>query len=246
LQQLQTVRAELRATHEEIGRLPAASWLPPAASAETPPAGFRPFCGDDKTDGRLPADTPEGARAAALCHTAYQAGLREDLVLMRIARWNCPVPAWLPIGDACAMPPGKRDDWGRVTERDWERTEMRIEATIATYTGFYLPLLMGFIGGCAFVLRRLDQRLSQSALEPRDGWHAALRVLLATMLGGLLGAVWSGDAPVSVGGVNLTLAAAAFFVGFALEAVFTLIEAMVESIAGRLRGEAGGAPRAAP
>jgi hypothetical protein len=69
----------------------------------------------------------------------------------------------------------------------------------------------------------------------RDGWHAVLRVLLATMLGGLLGVVWSGDAPVQLGGFALTLAAAAFFVGFALEAVFTVIEAMVEGVAGRLR-----------
>jgi hypothetical protein len=245
LQQLQSVRGELRATYEELGRMPATAWLIPEAPEGTLPGSFRHVCGDGKDGGRVPAETPEGARAAALCDGAWQAGLREDLVLMRIAHWNCPLPDWLPfgIGDGCATPPGKRDDWGRVTERHWERTEMRIEATIATYTGFYLPLLMGFIGGAAFVLRQLDQKLSQSTLEPRDGWHATLRVLLATMLGGLLGAVWSGDAPVNVGGFNLTLAAVAFFVGFALEAVFTLIEAMVESVAGRLRGEPGAAAR---
>lgn len=245
LQQLQAVRGELRATFEELVRMPSAAWLTPDAPEGTPAGSFRHLCGDGKDGGRLPADTPEGARANGLCNAAWQAGLREDLVLMRIAHWNCPLPGWMPfgIGTGCATPPGKPEDRGRVTERDWERTEMRIEATIATYTGFYLPLLMGFIGGAAFVLRRLDQKLSASALEPRDGWHAVLRVLLATMLGGLLGAIWSGDAPVSLGGVNLSLAAAAFFVGFALEAVFTLIETMVESVAGRLRGEPPPAPR---
>jgi hypothetical protein len=65
-----------------------------------------------------------------------------------------------------------------------------------------------------------------------------MRVLLASILGGLLGAVWSGNEAVSVGGVDLSLAAAAFFVGFALEAVFSLIEAMVASVSGRIRGEA--------
>jgi hypothetical protein len=266
LQQLQGVRAEQRATYEELGRLSANAWIPPRPAEGSAPERFRHFCGTDTDGGLRPSNTTEGLRANGLCNTAWQLAMREELVLRRIAGWNCPLTTWLPLGflDSCrglaevsatqqavTVPAPATDDptatttnaGPTVSDKDWARTEIRPDAWIATLTGYVLPLLMGFIGGCAFVLRRLDQKLSSSTLEARDGWHAVLRVLLASMLGGLLGAVWSGDSTLSVSGVSLTLAAAAFFVGFALEAVFTLIEAMVESISGRLRAEAGPPPR---
>jgi hypothetical protein len=129
------------------------------------------------------------------------------------------------------LPDTVRPEW-------WQRTEVRAAASISVLTGFVLPLLLGCVGGCAYALRRLDQKLSDWTLEVRDGSHSLLRVLLATMLGGLLGVVWSGDQPVQLGGFALTLAAAAFFVGFALEVVFTVIEAMVDGVAGKLRAPA--------
>ena len=268
LVQLQAVRAELRATYDELVRLPDTAWVGQKAPEGALPPRFAHVCGTGSDGGRIPAATPEGARANGLCNSAYEGGLRLDLVLLRIEGWNCRTrtpwawpagrcpPQW-PIYQPKAETPGTTaaapSTPGVVkpqpappsspTPTDWSRTEMRIEATIATLSGFFLPLLTGFIGGVAYVLRRLDHKLSQSTLEPRDGWHAVLRVLLAMTLGGLIGVVWSGDT-VSLGGVNLTLAAAAFFVGFALEAVFTLIEAMVESVAGRLRGEPGPPARA--
>jgi hypothetical protein len=261
LVQLHAVRTELQATYAELVGLPAAAWVPQKAEDGTPPPRFAHVCGTGSDGGRVPAATAEGARANGLCNNAYEGGLRLDLVLLRIEGWNCRTrrplawlfglcpPHWGPDGRLVSSeaPPQTLkplpDPAPRPSEMDWSRTEIRLQATIATLSGFVLPLLTGFIGGAAYVLRRLDQKLSSSTLEPRDGWHAVLRVLLATTLGGLIGVVWSGDA-VSLGGVNLSLAAAAFFVGFALEAVFTLIEAMVESVAGRLRGEPGPPPRA--
>lgn len=55
------------------------------------------------------------------------------------------------------------------------------------------------------------------------------------MLGGLLGVVFTGDGKVELGGYTLSLAAAAFFVGYSLEVVFSLIETMVDGVAGKLR-----------
>lgn len=137
------------------------------------------------------------------------------------------------------LPDTVRPEW-------WQRTEVRAAASISVLTGFVLPLLLGCVGGCAYALRRLDQKLSDWTLEVRDGSHSLLRVLLATMLGGLLGVVWSGDQPVQLGGFALTLAAAAFFVGFALEVVFTVIEAMVDGVAGKLRAPAPPPPLVVP
>ena len=57
-------------------------------------------------------------------------------------------------------------------------------------------------------------------------------LLLAAMVGGLVGVVFTADGPVQFQGFNLSLAALAFFIGFAIEIVFTVIEAMVEGVAG--------------
>jgi hypothetical protein len=232
VEQLQNTRSEIRSIEGELAKLPRTAWIAP----QVPPreGAYRQMCPQENLTGLIPADNLEGARADALCNELGQAVLRNRLVVMRLTRWNR-LSCGLPLLDPCVAPEGEEKMYGVTLQQHLDRTEMRTAAVISTLTGFVLPLIMGFIGGAAYVLRRLDHKLSENTLEVRDGWHAVLRVLLATMLGGLLGVVWSGDAPVQLGGFALTLAAAAFFVGFALEAVFTVVEAMVEGVAGRLR-----------
>jgi hypothetical protein len=254
IQQLQQVKAEQKVNFDELGRIPTAAWLvksnsPDALPPQEQSAEFVAFCPPGLSDQlapvspqywRVPNATQDGARAQTLCSRVFEASLREGLSFMRLQGWNCHNYRYFELGvlfdSSCGNAPGTplQPD-GRVTQHDWNRTEMRTSAAISKLTGFVLPLLMGCIGGCAYVLRRLDQKLSDNALEVRDGWQAALRVLLATMLGGLLGAVWSGDQQLELGGYTLSLAAAAFFVGFGLEAVFTVIEAMMEGVVGKLR-----------
>lgn len=217
----------------------------------------------ESTDPRMvrsPAGGAQGARAAALCTSLGETSLREELVFFRLAAWNCrtyriytlwgirpwfsrwwykrvlshplpPVGDDLMCGDLPPPPPGHNAE----ALGHWQRTEMRTAGAISILTGFVLPLLLACVGGCAYALRRLDQKLSQWALEFNDGSHSWLRVLLASMLGGLLGVIWTGDGQVELGGYTLSLAAAAFFVGYSLEVVFTTIEAMVEGVAGKLR-----------
>ncbi|WP_137180240.1 hypothetical protein [Roseomonas sp. AR75] len=232
VQQLQASVAEIETLQGELAKLPPNAWVPPRVPALE--LTYRPMCPGSSAYALLPADTPDGARADALCSLLGQAALRNRLVMMRLARWNS-LSCGVPLLDPCTPPDAGETMYDQSMQHHWDRTELRTASVISTLTGFVLPLLMGFIGGAAYVLRRLDHKLSENTLEVRDGWHAVLRVLLATMLGGLLGVVWSGDEPVQLGGFALTLAAAAFFVGFALEAVFTVIEAMVEGVAGRLQ-----------
>jgi hypothetical protein len=271
MQQLGAVRAEIAALDGDLAKLPPGDWAERrggaggAAAAAGPQEGrapFLPFCAPrwnarfEAQSGEAPGAArppvalaawrePASAASQSLCARRDQLLLREDLVFMRLADWNCrtsnvPTPwrmVWPAEGaercgtPAVPLPDTVRPEW-------WQRTEVRAAASISVLTGFVLPLLLGCVGGCAYALRRLDQKLSDWTLEVRDGSHSLLRVLLATMLGGLLGVVWSGDQPVQLGGFALTLAAAAFFVGFALEVVFTVIEAMVDGVAGKLRAPA--------
>lgn len=265
-QQLEQVKGELATTYAELATLPTTAWV--VGSAPGAPAlaqageNFLPFCAplpgsNPPPHWRSPAAGADGARAHTLCSRIYEASMREQLTYLRLHAWNCRNHRLFDWGflraDGCGEVPGTPPPLeGLISSHDWNRTEMRTNAAISNLTGFVLPLVLGCIGGCAYVLRRLDQKLSEATLEVRDGWHAGLRVLLATMMGGLLGAVWSGDQQVQLGGYALSLAAAAFFVGFALEAVFTVIEAMVEGVAGKLRAPPPAStvvvqgPRAAP
>ena len=110
--------------------------------------------------------------------------------------------------------------------------------------GFLLPLLLGSLGGCAYAMRRIDQKLSSWTLEPQDGRHAVVRVGLAAVLGGLAGVLWTGGEPLTLGGLSLSLAAIAFFVGFSVEPVFRLIETTV--IDGVLKKMTADRPAARP
>lgn len=222
-----------------------------AVAPTEPTAMFSPFC-PSRLDGTLlpgphpKANTAEGARAAMLCSQRDQAALRFDLVLQRVAAWNqrtraaflIPAGEWLCrrfYGRAACTTPSPRDS---PLAAHWNRTEIRATGAISLLTGFVLPLLLGCLGGCASSLRRLDQKLADWTLDTQDGRRAMLRIVLAAMMGGLVGVVFTGDGPIQVQGFALSLAAAAFFIGFSIEIVFTVIEAMVEAVAGRLRTQA--------
>ena len=123
----------------------------------------------------------------------------------------------------------------------WRSHETRVTIASSVVSGFLLPLLLGCLGGCAYAMRRIDQKLSNWTLEPQDGRHSIVRVALAAVLGGLVGVVWTGGDTVAVGGFSLSLAAASFFVGFSVEPVFRVIETVV--IEGLLKK--AGPPRAA-
>ncbi|TCH99756.1 hypothetical protein EJV46_03540 [Roseococcus sp. SYP-B2431] len=263
VQQLQEVRRELATIYGELTKLPAGAWTtvapPPLDGAPRPADLFAAFCtGEDDHRIPLPGRHPSsaqtsGAQAAALCSQWSQAALREELTFQRLAAWNHRTHLlvlggvvdtacrWIYGPEACSALPAETDD-GKMP-RHWQRTEIRTAGAISVLTGFVLPLLLGCVGGCAYALRRLDQKLSDWTLEFHDGSHAMLRILLATMLGGLLGVLWTGNEPVQMGGFTLSLAAAAFFVGFSLEVVFTVIEAMVDGVAGKLRAQAGAPAR---
>jgi hypothetical protein len=106
---------------------------------------------------------------------------------------------------------------------------------MAGFTGFVLPMLLGLLGAFTYVYRDIDRRLRTATLLPGDGAHGTLRMLLGTMLGGLLGVIWTTGQPIQLEGVKFSLAALAFFVGFSVEVVFQVMDSLVARTAGALR-----------
>ncbi|MFZ4408534.1 MAG: hypothetical protein ACOYOH_14410 [Paracraurococcus sp.] len=197
---------------------------------------------------------PRTALSNAACGRLGQLQVREDIVSARLAIWNARNEAILPqywfaqitrwIGErfgwpAPAIPGGPDILWPTtVAAGSWQQTEFRTNSSVAVLSGYVLPMLLGCIGGCVHALRRVNDKLATWTLEELDGAYSVLRVLLATTLGGLLGLIWNAETPVQVGGFSLSLAAVAFFIGFSLEVVFDVIDAMVRGASDKLRGPA--------
>jgi hypothetical protein len=121
-----------------------------------------------------------------------------------------------------------------LSEEEWESSEVRTLILLAALTGFVMPMLLGLLGACVYVVREIDQQIQASTLEARESIHGSLRMLLGATLGGLLGVMWTADQPVRLEGVSLTLGALAFFVGFSVEIVFRLVDTLVRAVADRI------------
>lgn len=214
---------------------------------------------------------PVTAKAAAICGRYDDVRVRMALLYVGLADWNCrshqmfaPMFAMMsapyalaehlwgarPSSDpepACGAPSGPLPP--EVGLQTWRSHETTVSLTSSVVSGFLLPLFLGSLGGCAYAMRRIDQKLSSWTLEPQDGRHALVRVALAAVLGGLLGVVWTSGEPLALGGFSLSLAAAAFFIGFAVEPVFRMIETtVIDTLIKKAGGTtpAGDAPPATP
>jgi hypothetical protein len=165
--------------------------------------------------------------------------LREALEKMQVVRTG--LQAWNIVSYRLAylMPIrwlGARERLpASLSEDQWQSSELRASAVMAGFTGFVLPMLLGLLGAFTYVYRDLDRRVRTATLVPGDGLHGTLRMLLGTILGGLLGVLWTNGQPIQLEGVTLSLAALAFFVGYSVEVVFQLLDSIITKAAHALQ-----------
>ncbi len=189
--------------------------------------------------------TPATPQAEMLCARLAEYRLREALIFIRLTAWNerlsrvAALLSYPPFSldyPQCPPEPASSLAWPHhVTCDDWQRTELRTAAAIAVLTGYVLPMMLGGLGGCVASIRRLQLKVAQRTLNDSDSFNCLLQVVLGMTLGGLLGAMFSTDAPVILGDYQLTLVALGFFVGFSLEVVFGLLDTLVKSVTDLLR-----------
>ncbi|TCZ54265.1 hypothetical protein [Roseicella aquatilis] len=202
-------------------------------------------------EGERPAEpeyrlVPAKPQAQGLCSELIQQQKRERLVFSRIGAWNCGMLRLNPLTwggnplrwfggeapSACERPPA---DLSPDFADDWRRTELRTREVVLGLTGYALPLLLGGIGGGIYVVRRMHEALRSATVSASDGMASVGRIILAATFGGLLAAVFGPDQPVKLGNVSLSIAAWAFFLGYALETVLKTLDAAIEGVVGRLR-----------
>jgi hypothetical protein len=174
-----------------------------------------------------------GADGPALCAQLQDALLRTRLVYREVELWNSTSSrlAYLsPISWVTPSTPLPAD----VSLQDWASTELRTSVLITAMTGSVLPMLLGLLGACVYVYREIDDSIRTATLAPREGLHGTVRMLLGAILGGLLGALWTTRGVIQLEGVPLSLGATAFFVGFSVEVVFSLLDMVVRTVAERI------------
>jgi hypothetical protein len=188
----------------------------------------------DCTKGLVAPERQSGISYQPWCERLLDVQQRMDIARRGLGAWNTvsyrmadlfPI-RWL--GARQPLPPG-------LSEARWDASELRASAVLAGFTGFILPMLLGLLGAFTYVYRDLDRRVRAETLVPGDGLHGTLRMLLGTILGGLLGVLWTNGQPIKLEGVTLSLTALAFFVGYSVEVVFQVLDSIVTKVADAIR-----------
>jgi hypothetical protein len=95
---------------------------------------------------------------------------------------------------------------------------------LADYSQFFNPIILGFLGSCAFILRNVLQGLANKTFILRDGNAYALRSILGMILGYMIPRLYSAPDP-SAG--LLTSVAIPFLAGYAVEPMFAALDNLV-------------------
>jgi hypothetical protein len=98
-----------------------------------------------------------------------------------------------------------------------------------------LPVLYGFLGAIASVVRTLSRKIKGSLLSPRDVQLTFQQLALGAVVGAcislFIAAPGAGDSDTSLlGPVGLSSAAVAFVAGFGVDSVFKALEALISRI----------------
>jgi len=99
------------------------------------------------------------------------------------------------------------------------------EGFLASFCGFVDPIILGFLGACAYILRSILQGLANKTFVLRDGTSYMLRSILGMILGFMVPRLYSNQ---SLGLLNDI--AIPFLAGYAVEPMFAALDNLVLTI----------------
>ena len=176
----------------------------------------------------------------ALCAKQLAINQRFEVATHHLASWafflrdNIP---WLEKASSSGQ--SDSESQAQLVQRQLDvEQKRRIEWTTAFMTvmgNYILPSIYGWLGALAFVLRRFNDRLANSLLTDRDHSANTVRLALGAAIGSSIGLVYSGTGVAQLSGmlgqaVTLSASSIAFFAGYGVEAVFKMIDAMIEHV----------------
>jgi hypothetical protein len=99
--------------------------------------------------------------------------------------------------------------------------------------GFFLPLLYGALGTCAFILRDLYAQMVERSFDPRRTGEFVVRLFLGMLSGITLQWIFVKDGNTIPGGI--TPAVLAFLGGYSVELLFTAVDRLLAAVTGSFR-----------
>ncbi|MSP01137.1 MAG: hypothetical protein EXR07_08835 [Acetobacteraceae bacterium] len=234
LDTLDAVRRDGGAVQKELGAVPKEleaflRELKAATAAEkTPPA-----IGQEKTAQANAQEKPRPctkpsenpAVAPVSCYPTEDLRLRNEVTHNNMALWL--------FQPSLETDTGVQADW--KTEATQKAVGQWAVVAMAILGNYFMPILYGFLGSLAFVLRRYYDRLAAQILSPRDLHANKIRLLLGTLIGGSIGLVYSGTGTSQATGtlglaVTLSTSAFAFLAGYGVEGVFKTLDALIAHV----------------
>ena len=114
-------------------------------------------------------------------------------------------------------------------EGDASSTAARLTAVLG---GAVLPILYGFLGAGAAILRSVSRKIKSSTLSPRDLSLLLQQLALGAVVGACIGLFIGqpGEGESLIGPVALSASAISFVAGFGVDSVFQALEALISRI----------------
>jgi hypothetical protein len=120
---------------------------------------------------------------------------------------------------------------------DWAELRNVILPIANIIGGFFLPVLYGALGTCAYILRTIYSQMCERSFDARQNGEFIVRIFLGMLSGITLQWIFVRDGSSVPGGI--TPAVLAFIGGYSVEVLFTAMDRLLTALTGSLRTTAG-------
>jgi hypothetical protein len=130
---------------------------------------------------------------------------------------------------------------------DWSELRNVIIPIANVIGGFFLPLMYGALGTCAYILRTIYAQMVSRSYDARRSGEFIVRIFLGMLSGITLQWLLVRDGSTVPGGI--TPAVLAFLGGYSVELLFTAMDRLLAAVTGSMRpapGAKGGPAPASP
>ncbi|MGO4814757.1 hypothetical protein AB4156_35170 [Cupriavidus sp. 2MCAB6] len=158
--------------------------------------------------------------------------IEQEILVTRLWNWSqlpCEKEANFLFSILCS----KIDDGTMNPPSSAGEKILAAQAVAARLSGVYLPLLLGWLGAQAYILRKMTREIAENALAHSSSIHHIARVGLGALAG--FASVWL-LTPEAVGGAifkTLPAWALAFVAGYGIELVFSFMDRIINAFASK-------------
>jgi hypothetical protein len=117
----------------------------------------------------------------------------------------------------------------KLVEEEYLSNMDTLAFSIQILTLYLLPIFYGLLGSCTYILRVIASEIDKQIYVREHDIQYALRILLGTFAGFVIGWFISSDAEMQIGfsPAKLSPFAIAFVAGYSVELLFTLLDKIV-------------------